>query len=163
MANTNAFVEKLKALGIRHGEKAVVGVAGGLFVMFVVSSFSQESIKLTPDEVQTHAKKARANLDEKQDPKYISGKLQTDGIKLAGFEGQVKDIDAKAIDTTAYALANPWVTVPPGAGNVRTTPIILAVTELYSSASQGGAVMFKLDENGERIPLDEKDLAAPSA
>ncbi len=159
MANTNAFVEKLKALGIRHGEKAVVGVAGGLFVMFVVSSFSQEAIKLTPDEVQTHAKKARANLDEKQDPKFIGGKLETDGIKLAGFEGQVKDIDSKSTDTTEYALSNPWVTVPPGAGNVRATPLILAVTELYSSASQGGAVMYKVDENGERIPLDEKDLA----
>ena len=47
---TNPQVEKLQALAIRHGEKAVVTLAVVLFLLFVVKAVTREApIDITPD------------------------------------------------------------------------------------------------------------------
>ena len=61
----NAQVEKLKALGLRHGEKAVVGLAAALCLLFLVKAATKPTIKLTPDQVNQATKAAETNLNRR--------------------------------------------------------------------------------------------------
>ena len=76
----NAQVEKLKALGLRHGEKAVVGLSAGLCLLFLVSAVMLPTIELTPDQVKASAQAANTNLERRQDPDDILKRLEDEGI-----------------------------------------------------------------------------------
>ena len=48
MANANAIVEKLKDVGLRHGEKAGVAIASTLFFVCIGLAAKKETIDTTP-------------------------------------------------------------------------------------------------------------------
>ena len=58
-----------------------------------------------------------------------------------------------------YKPDREWVTPEPGAGLLRDTPVLIAPTELYAYPGRGGALVYDLDENGNRKPETEKKEA----
>ena len=58
-----------------------------------------------------------------------------------------------------YKPDREWVTPEPGAGLIRDTPVLIAPTELYAYPGRGGALVYDLDENGNRKPDTEKKEA----
>ncbi len=88
----NPQVEKLKALGLRHGEKAVVTLASLLCLLFLFKALTFPTIDITADQVASAAKQANASLDAKQSTEDILQKLEGMGIKEIGFE---KVVDAQ--------------------------------------------------------------------
>ncbi len=159
----NASTEKLKALGLRHGEKAVVGLAAMLCVLFLVQAFAKTSIDMTPDDVKKAADSARQNIDKPQKNEDILALLETSGIKNPSFEKMVEEQQKNAPKAIAYAPSQLWVSPEPGAGLIRDMPELIAPAELYAYPGRGGALIFALDENsGNRLPA-EKDAAPDEA
>ena len=72
----NASVDKLKVLAIRHGEKAVVGLAATLFVVFVALAVIHPTMELQPKQLSASADSAQSNLNKPQDRKDILDKLE---------------------------------------------------------------------------------------
>ena len=56
-----------------------------------------------------------------------------------------------------YKAAREWVTPEPGAGLIRDTPALIAVTELYAYPGRGGLLVYELDKEGNRIPDKDQD------
>ena len=59
----NATVEKIKDLGLRHGEKVVVGLAAAVCLVFAWQAFSRPTIDLTPEQIEQVAKRAASNIN----------------------------------------------------------------------------------------------------
>jgi hypothetical protein len=153
----NASVEKLKALGLRHGEKAVVGLAAALCVLFLFWAVTKPTIEMTPDDVRKAADSARKNIDAPQKIEDILGELERSGIKNPGFEQMVEEQQKNAPKAIAFAPSQLWVNPEPGAGLIRDTPELIAPTELYAYPGRGGVLMFALDENtGNRLPAEKE-------
>jgi hypothetical protein len=148
----NAQVEKLKALGLRHGEKAVVGLASALCLLFLVFAVTKETIDLTPEQVDKDAKSAQSNIDRKQNTDDILKIIEDANIKNPGFEKLVDSQEKSALKATDYVAALPWVTPEPGAGLIRDKPELIAPTDLIAYPGRGGALVYELDEAGKRIP-----------
>ncbi len=157
----NPQVEKLKALGIRHGEKAVVGLSTLLCLWFLFQASTKPTIDITADQVATAAKQASSSLDAKQNVDDILQKLEAQGIKEIGFEKVVDAQSKQALVASAYKIARPWIIPEPGAGLIRDAPELIAPTELYAYPGRGGALVFALDEDGNRIPEEEKTIPEP--
>ena len=153
----NPQVEMLKALGLRHGEKAVVGISGFLCLTFLRLAGMKETIKLTPDEVDANAKKAQTNLSRKQDESKIIEKIESDGIKNVSFEKIVNNQAKEVLSPDTFKASRLWVTNEPGAGMIRDTPLLIAPNDLYAYPGRGGAAVFVLDDEGERVKADEND------
>jgi hypothetical protein len=152
MANTNAIVEQLKELGLRHGEKAGVAIASMVFLVCVGMAATQKSIETTPDQVKKAAQLSESNITRNEKRETIIERLSEKGIKESDF-AKVADEQVKtAIVADNYKAAREWVTPEPGAGLIRDTPNLIAVTELYAYPGRGGILVFELDENDERIP-----------
>ena len=147
----NPTVEKLKALGLRHGEKAVVGLAVAACVLLLVMAFTEEVINLTPEQVKKSADTASANLSRPQDPAVILQKLQDQFLKKPEFEAMVDDQAKTLLVADNYKPDTLWVTNEPTGGLIRDMPELFAVTALYAYPGRGGVLMFEL-KNGERIP-----------
>ncbi|MDR3639660.1 MAG: hypothetical protein P4L84_38020, partial [Isosphaeraceae bacterium] len=153
---SNAAVEKIKALGLRHGEKAGVGLAAALCVLLLVMAAGKETIKLTPEQVKKSAEQASANINKEQSPESILERLEQAFLKKPEFE-QVVDSQAKTLLVAAnYKTRTPWVSPEPGAGLLRDDPVLIAVTELYAYPGRGGVLMYELTKEGERIKDDGK-------
>ena len=58
----NPAVDKMKAIGLKHGEKAVMSLAVVLFLLFVVTAISKKTIEMKPEELAEKAKSAESNL-----------------------------------------------------------------------------------------------------
>jgi hypothetical protein len=160
----NATVEKLKALGLRHGEKAAVTLAGVLCILFVGMAFSHPTIQLTPDQLKKSADAATQNINKPQRVEDILAKLDEANLKDPGFEKKVEDNKPGVIDSSKFALGGAsWVSPEPGAGLIRDTPELIAPTELYATANRGAVLMFERDEaNGDIVyeePKDESDIS----
>ena len=154
----NASVEKLKALGLRQGEKFVVGIAATVFVVCVGLFLTKSTIATTPAELQKKAENADSNLSRKQEPDAILTRIEGDGIKDPGFVKIVENQTANSLKPGDYRARLDWVTPEPGAGLIRDEPEVIAPTELAAFPGRGGALLYKLDEKGERIP--DKDALA---
>jgi hypothetical protein len=152
----NAQVEKLKALGLRHGEKAVVILSATVCIVLLVLAAIKPTIKLTPAEVEGHAKSAQQNLDRKQEPDNILKILEDAGIKNPEYEKLVDSQQKNALNPDSYRVDHSWVTTEPGAGLIRGQPTLIAPVELVAYPGRGGALVFDLDKLGKRI-LDESD------
>jgi hypothetical protein len=150
----NPQVEKLKALGMRHGEKAVVGLAAALCLLLLALAVSKPTTSLTADQVANNAKSADQNLGRQQPREEIIKKLEDDGVKNPGFVKLVDAQEKEALSPVAFKPARPWVTPEPGAGLIRDTPELIAPKELYAYPGRGGALIFALDDAGKRIPED---------
>ena len=147
----NASVEKLKALGLRQGEKFVVGIAATVLVVCLALFATKPTIATTPAELQKKAEQADSNLNRKQEPDAILARIEEAGIKDPGFVKIVENQSANALKPGDYRARLDWVTPEPGAGLIRDQPEVIAPTELVAFPGRGGALLYKLDEKGERI------------
>lgn len=156
----NASVDKLKELGLRHGEKVVMGLATGVSLLLLFSAATVSTIDTTPEAVRKAADAADANLKTRQESEDILKRLEESGdLKNADFE---KLVDAQAkdrLDPVAFKVRSPWITSEPGGGLIRDTPVLIAATDLHAFPGRGSALVFELDENGERIPDTSKTEA----
>jgi len=153
---SNAAVEKIKALGLRHGEKAGVGLAAALCVLLLVMAAGQPTIDMTPDQVKKSAEQAAANISKQQPEASILERLEAEFLKKPEFE-QTVDKQANMLLVAAdYKTPLPWVSPEPGAGLLRDDPVLIAVSELYAYPGRGGVLMYELDKDGERIKDDGK-------
>ncbi len=155
----NASAEKLKNLALRHGEKAVMAIASVLCLLLLFMAVSQKTIETTPEAIQKAASSAESNLAAKQNPEDILKKLEEANIKNPNFEKMVDEQSKNQLVAANYKVANPWVTNEPGAGLIRDTPELIAVTDVYAYPGRGSALLFALNEDGERIPDTTKDVA----
>ncbi len=147
----NASVEKLKALGLRHGEKLVVGLTAAVFVACAAIAFTQESIDVKPEQLKGAADLAESNLNKPQDPNSVLEKLKNDGVVDPGFVKLVENQVANALKPGDFKVKLDWVTPEPGAGLIRDQPEVIAPTELAAFPGRGGILMYALDEKGEKI------------
>jgi hypothetical protein len=153
----NASAEKLKALGLRHGEKAVMGVTAALCLFFLYTAVSQPTIDLTAEEVKQAAERAQSNINRKQEPNDILKVLvDQGGIKLdPGFEKSVDQQVKNRLVAANFRAPQLWVSPEPGAGLIRDQPELIAPIELSAYPGRGGALVFELDDAGNRIPDPE--------
>jgi len=154
----NASVEKLKALGMRHGEKFVVGLAATAFFVLVARAVTLPVLDTKPEQLKSAASQAESNLQAKQDDKDILTKLEADGVVDPGFAKMVDNQVSNALKPGDYKVRLDWVTPEPGAGLIRDQPELVAPTELAAFPGRGGILMYALDAKGERI-LDTGDAA----
>ncbi len=150
------MVEKLKDFGLLYGDKVAVGLTSLLFVVCLGAALSKKSIELTPDEVKKRAEAAETNLNRRQDREEIVKVLEDGGIKPTDFSKEVQDAAKTVLVADNYKPEREWVTPEPGAGLIRDTPDLIAPTDLYAYPGRGGALVFALDEQGNRIPDTEK-------
>ena len=157
MANANAIVEQLKELGLRHGEKAGVAIASMAFFVCVGMAANQKTIDTTPEQIKKAAQQSESNLNRPEKRETIIEKLAEKGIKDSDFAKVVDEQVKTALVADNYKAAREWVTPEPGAGLIRDTPTLIAVTELYAYPGRGGLLVYELDEKGNRIPDTDKD------
>lgn len=148
----NAAVEKLKAFGLRQGEKFVVGIAATVLIVAVGVLATSSTLPTTPDELQKKAESANSNLSRKQEPEAILTKIQEAGIVDPGFVKIVENQTANSLKPADYHARLDWVTPEPGAGLIRDQPELIAPAELLAFPGRGGALLYVLNEKGERIP-----------
>jgi hypothetical protein len=156
----NASVEKIKALGLRHGEKAVMGVTAAVCLMFLYMAATRPTIETTPEEVRKTASAAESNISRRQNNEDILKLLETENIKNPNFEKMVNEQASNKIDALAYRVTSPWSSPEPGAGLIRETPVLIAPTELIAYPGRGGVLMYEI-KDGERVPLPPEDPNAP--
>ncbi|MDX2035768.1 MAG: hypothetical protein SFX72_03895 [Isosphaeraceae bacterium] len=162
----NAAVEKIKAIGLKHGEKAVISLSVLLFLLFVVLALTSKTIDLEPEALAKKAEQAESNLSAQQKVEDILAKLESAGITKSDFQTAVDKQVASSLNPNDFKVASKWVTPEPGAGLIRDQPEIIAPEELYVFPGRGGLLMFALNEKGERIPdtgPDAKDTAKRGA
>jgi hypothetical protein len=147
----NPTVEKLQQVGLRYGDKVAVALASVVFVLCLALAISRKSVDITPDQVKKAAEAAETNINRRQDPSEIVAILEQNGIKNTNFARAVEDASKTVLIADNYAPERPWVTPEPGAGLIRDTPVLIAPGELFAYAGRGGALMYDLDEKGERI------------
>ncbi len=149
----NPKVEKMKALGLKHGEKAVVGLAVALFLLFVFQAITKKTIEMKPEELAEKAKSADSNLNKQQKPEDILAKIEAAGVKsVTEFEKTVDKAQSKALNPAEYVVKSKWVTPEPGAGLIRDQPELIAIEDLAVFPNRGGYLVYELNEKGERIP-----------
>ena len=157
MANTNAIVEKLKDMGLRHGEKAGVAIASGLFFLCIGLAAKKETINTTPEKIKALTSASATNIDRTEDREKIIQNLESKGIKDSDFAKVVDDQVKTALVPGDYKAAREWISLEPGAGLIRDTPTLIAVNEVYAYPGRGGFLVYALDKDGNRIPDDGKD------
>jgi hypothetical protein len=153
----NAAVENLKGLGLRHGEKAVVGLMAALFVASVGYAFSRQALEMKPEELASAANAASSNLAKQQPVPDVLDKLEKAGLTDPKLVQVVESQFKNALKADNYKTRLEWVTPEPGAGLIRDQPELIAPTELASFPGRGGILLYPLDENKERIPLSVED------
>jgi hypothetical protein len=155
----NPSVEKLKQFGLRHGEKAGVGLLAALCLFFLAKGFTHPTIDMTPDQLKKAAAAADQNLGRPQKDEDILSRLESENIKEVGFEKTVDKRIAVKQDAALFAFDNSWVSPEPGAGLLRDMPILLAVNTLYAHSGRGGLIVFERDENGDLV--EDKHVGEP--
>jgi hypothetical protein len=157
MANANAIVQKLKDVGLRHGEKAGVAIASMVFFLCIGMAAKRETINTTPAVIRQVTNLSDSNLKRNDSKDTILKRLEEKGIKDTSFATVIDDQVKTALAPDDYKPEREWVSTEPGAGLIRDTPTLIAVTELYAYPGRGGFVVYELDENGNRIPDPDKD------
>ncbi len=144
----NATVEKLKTLGIRHGEKAGVAVVAALCLLMLWLAFTHRSIEMTPDQVEKAAQAAQQNLNKDQDDEAILAKIEAEGIVQPHFEQIVDNRKPGGADPSKYALANLPIAPEPGAGLLRQAPTLIAVNDLRAHPGRGAIQVYETEDDG---------------
>ncbi|HEU5119264.1 MAG TPA: hypothetical protein VFT74_21920, partial [Isosphaeraceae bacterium] len=150
MANAN--VEKLKNLGLRHGEKAAVAIVSVVCLLLLYMAWTHPVIEMTPEQVEKAAQQASQNIQRRQDEDKILAKIQDQGVVLQNFEQIVEARKPGSMDPSQFRLPNLMAAREPGAGLLRETPDLIAVTDLEGHSGRGAISVFALDEiTGEVI------------
>ncbi len=155
----NPKVEKLKEVGLRYGDKAAVALTSLMFVLCLGAALSKPSIDITPDEIKKRAEQAETNINRPQERDNIIKTLESGGIKPTNFSKEVHDAAKTILLADNFKPDREWVTPEPGAGLIREKPELIAPTDLYAYPGRGGALVYALDEQGNRIPDTEKKEA----
>lgn len=153
MANAN--LEKIKALGLRHGEKVVVGLSAALFVLFVANALTAKSLPLTAKELTASADAADTNLNRTQPKDKILERLQKDEVKDVELLKTVLANKPGTKSADPYRLANAFASPEPGAGLIRETPELIAPYALLAHFSRGQTTVYDTDEEGNFLAADE--------
>ena len=90
MPNANAIGEKLKDLGLRHGEKAGVAIASMAFFVCVGLAANKPTIDTTPERIKQAAQRSDSNLNRQEKRESIVEKLAEKGIKDTDFANVVE-------------------------------------------------------------------------
>ena len=156
----NPTVEKLKDVGLRYGDKAAVALTSLLFVVCLRTgrcprspSTPRPTRSRRPPRPPTPTSIATRSRDD------IIKILEEGGIKPTNFAKEVEEPAKTVLVADNYKPDREWVTPEPGAGLIRDTPVLIAPTELYAYPGRGGALVYELDEHGNRIPDTEKKEA----
>ncbi len=147
----NPAVEKLKNLGLKHGEKAVMALTATLCLVFMVVAIIKPTISITPDQVNKAASDADSNLKKRQDRADILTRLEAENIKDTSFEAIVDGQANNVLVADQFRPGRAWVTPEPGAGLIRDQPKLVVPSELIAYAGRGGTDLYDLDEKGEKI------------
>jgi len=153
----NPTVDKLKAFGLRHGEKVAMGVVAVIFATCTYFAWSHPVIEVTADEVEKTAKAAQANISKPQNKETIIAKLTEQGVKPLEFEKKVIAMQSGGVDASQYKLARPFVLPEPGAGLIREVPQLLAPESLVVHSGRGAVRLIKVDDEGNPIPKSGAD------
>src|ERR1017187_8969324 len=156
MPNANAIVEKLKDVGLRHGEKAGVAIASTVFFLCIGLAAKKETIDTTPEEIKAATKSSESNLNRHEDREIIVQHLEEKGIKDSHFAKTIDDQVKTALVPNDYKAAREWISPEPGAGLIRDTPVLITANELYAYPGRGGFLVYDLDDDGNKIPDDGK-------
>ena len=159
----NPTVEKLKELGLRFGDKAAVALMSLLFLVCFGMAVSKKAIDTTPDEIKKAAESADSNIGRRRERDAIVKTLEDVGIKPTNFAMQVEETTKSVLVADTYKPYREWVTPEPGAGLMRDTPTLIAPTDLFAYPGRGGALVYALDEQGNRIPDTDKKEAPKEA
>ncbi len=159
----NPTVEKLKDLGLRYGDKAAVALMSLVFVVCFGMAVSKKAIDTTPDEIKKAAESADTNIGRRRERDDIIKTLEEGGIKPTNFAMQVEETSKSVLVADTFKPDREWVTPEPGAGLIRDTPVLIAPTDLFAYPGRGGALVYALDEQGNRIPDTEKKEAPKEA
>jgi len=154
----NATVEKIKDLGLRHGEKVGVGLAAVACVLCLAMAASKKPTDITPDQVKKAADAAASNINREQKTEDILQKLEGEFLKQPEFTATIDQQAKTLLVADNYRLSQPFVTFEPGGGLLRDTPTLIAVSELYAYPGRGGILMYELDADGNRKPEEEKPV-----
>ncbi len=156
----NPQLEMLKDFGIRHGEKFAVTITGAVFLLLVVMAVLQETIQVTPEEIDQLTKQGQQNLNRPQSDEEVQQKLQNDGVTETAF-ARIAEESTQPVDIVARAdqfqVKRPWVVPEPGAGIVRRMPELVAVTELAAASNRGGFMIKQYDESGNPILKEDEE------
>lgn len=153
----NATVEKLKTLGLRHGEKAAVAAAAAVTLLLVVKGWSKPTIDVTPDQIKKSAEAAQNNLNRPQSKESIIQKLDGDQLVVVNFSKKVDEQDPAKRPKPQWAFNGPpWVQPEPGAGLIREMPTLLPPGELYATAGRGAIEILERDEDDQLIYVPMK-------
>ena len=150
--NTNAIVEKLTNLGLRHGEKAGVALASMAFFLCAGLAARMETIKTTPEQIKQATKVSQSNLDRPEARDTILDRLKEQKITDSDFAKVVDSHVKTVLVPDDYKAEREWITPEPGAGLIRDTPLLITATNLYAYPGRGGLLVYELDKDGNRIP-----------
>jgi hypothetical protein len=153
----NAAVEKIKNFGLRHGEKVAVTLSSLVFVACLGLAASTKTITTTPDELKAAADRSDQNLSQRIPDEQLAEKIEQEGIVETNFLKEVEDQAKDLLVADDFRAVRPWVIPEPGAGFIRDTPKLIAVTELYAYPGRGGTQMYALDEKGNKIIEEQKE------
>jgi hypothetical protein len=117
---------------------------------------SKKAIDTTPDQIKKAAESADTNIGRRREHDDIIKTLEDGGIKPTNFAMQVEETSKSVLVADTFKPYREWVTPEPGAGLIRDTPVLIAPTDLFAYPGRGGALVFALDEQGNRIPDTEK-------
>lgn len=157
----NAQVEKLKEMGLKHGEKAVVTIVGVICLVLFYAAWTHPVIEMTPEEVQTAAQQASTHINEHQDEDKILATIQDQGIKLQGFEEIVDNRKPGNMDPTEFRLPTLMAAREPGAGLLREAPSLIAVADLRGHPGRGAINVFAIDETTGQIIMEKPKKDEP--
>jgi len=160
----NPKVEKLKDFALRYGDKFAVALASVVFVLCLAMAFRRPTIDIQPEQIKKYAEASEANISRRQEPDEILKVLVEQGLKDSNFAKEAEDSAKILLVADDYQPAREWVTPEPGAGLIRETPKLIAPANVYAYPGRGGALVFALDSEGNRIlEAEKKDVAPKSA
>jgi hypothetical protein len=159
MANAN--VEKLKDLGLRHGEKVAVALVSVVCLLLLFMAWTHPVIDMTPEQVEKSAQQANQNIQRRQDEDQILAKIQDQGVVLQNFEQTVDARKPGSMDPSQFRLPNLMAAREPGAGLLREEPGLIAVADLSGHAGRGAINVFALDEVTGEIIMEKPKTDKP--
>ena len=105
MVSKEVILEKMKDLGLRHGEKAGVLIASMIFFVCVGMAAVMPTINTTPEKVKQVTQQSESNLTRREDRDTIVKNLEAKGIKDNNFTKLVDDQVKTALVSDEYKPA----------------------------------------------------------
>ena len=160
MANAG---EKLKNFGLRFGDKIAVLLASGLFALCLFKALTRETIDVQPEQIKKAAEQADSNLRRKVPTEEIIKSLVEGGIKQSDFAKEAETSSKMVLAASDFQPRREWVTPEPGAGLIRDQPNLIAPENVFAYPGRGGALVYALDAEGNRIVETETKEPPKSA